>query len=121
MELDTYINMTKVNAAKDYIHMKSESINNIIVRLIKCFKNKDINYEEVDKILYRLLINYKIGATIIIKKIYNNIIEKLNDKQKQKVVDLNYQYNIHLMNASKNIIYLQSYIYNLHEIMRNKK
>ena len=53
------------------------------------------------------------------KKIYDNIIEKLNDKQKQQVVDLNYDYNKHLMNASKNIIYLQSYVYNLHEIMRN--
>ena len=119
MELNTYINMTKVNAEKDYIPMKSESINNIIVRLIKCFKNKEIDYEEVDKILYRLLINYKIGATIIIKKIYDNIIEKLNDDKKQQLVNLNYDYNIHLMNASKNIIYLQSYVYNLHELMRN--
>jgi len=121
MELNTYINMTVVNADKDYLTIKSESINNIIVKLIKCFKNKEINYEEVDKILYRLLINYKIGATIIIKKIYDNIIEKLNDSQQQRVVDLNYQYNIYLMNASKNIIYLQSYVYNLHEIMQKKK
>ena len=121
LELNTYVNMINVNADGDYLTIKEESIDNIIIKLIKFFKNKEVNYEGVDTILYRLLINYKIGATIIITKIYDNIFDKLNDKQRIQVVNLNYEYNMHLMNASKNIIYLQSYVYNLHDILQKKK
>ena len=123
LELDTYLNMKKVDleSEKNYFKMKSESVENIILRLIKSFRNKEIKYEDVDEILYKLLINYKIEATIIIQYIYDNIYAKLNDKKKYQVVNLNYEYNKNLMNASKKIIYLQSYIYNLHEILQSKK
>jgi len=120
LELNTYVNMVKVNADDKYITMKSESIDNIVMKLIKSIKNKDIKYNDADEVLYKLLINYKIQSTTIIKKIYNIIFDKLTDSQKYRVVNLNYKYNIHLMNASKQIIYLQSYIYNLHEILRKK-
>jgi len=120
MELNTYVNMIKVNADEDYLKIKEENIDNIIKKLIKFIKNKDIKYEKADEILYKLLINYKIESTIIIQKIYNLIFDKLNDKQKYNLVNLNYDYNIHLINASKKIIYLQSYIYNLHEILTKK-
>ena len=120
LELETYLNMEKVDmdAEENYFMMKSVSVDNIILKLIKCFRNKEIKYEEADEILYKLLINLKIGSTIIIQNIYETIYDSLNDKQKYKVINLNYEYNKKLITAKKQIIYLQSYIYNLHEILQ---
>lgn len=120
LELNTYVNLNKLGLNDKYLEIKSENFNNIIIDLINNIKNKDINYKKSDDILYKLLINYKVESTIIIQKIFDLLKPKFTNKQLKLLIDLNYEYNIYLNNVSKKIIYLQSYIYNLHDIIRKK-
>jgi replication factor C subunit 3/5 len=115
LELNTYNNTKNIN--DDYLLIKSESINNILYNLLNYIKTSNIKYKEVDEILYKLLINYKIEATYIMRILYKLLNNSLNYKQRIKIINLNYKYNKYLISASKKIIYLQSYIYELSNIL----
>ena len=117
IELNTYVNISKIeNRNIEYLEMKSQNIDNIMLDFINHIRKMD--YEKVDEILYKLIINYKIKCPDIIKNIYN-LLTNINDNQKEQIIDLNYEYNKYLINSSKKIIYLQSYINNLHTILQN--
>lgn len=123
LELNTFVNIKKIiinDNEKEYSKIINENKGNMILNLFKNFKNKQINYDKVDEILYKLIINYKIKPIVIIEDLYKLLINKLKltEQQKYEIIDINYKYNIYLINSSKHIIYLQSYIYNLHTIIK---
>ena len=108
--------MKNISNEKEYLEIKKYDIDNLFKKLILLIKKEYLKYTEIDEILYKLLINYKIKPTYIINKIS---LLNLDDIKIKKIYNLNYDYNIKLQNTSKYIIYIQSYIYDLNNILFN--
>ena len=115
LELNTYYNMTKITLEKNYIELKNYNINKIFNELFTLIKKTKLQYKKIDEILYKLLINYKLKPTYIINKLFNLL--KIDNNKIKEIYNLNYDYNIKLYNSNKYIIYLQSYVYDLNNIL----
>ena len=113
MELEYYVNM---NDDKKYIEIKENGQNTFFKKLVKKLKNKNKKYGELDNMLYKLLINYNMSSSDIINGIFKELV--LGEDAKKKVIDLNYDYCIKMTKSPKKIIFLQSYICELGEIMK---
>lgn len=114
MELEYYVNM---NDDKKYIEIKDAGKNTFFKKFIKKLKNKkNKKYEDIDVMLYKLLINYNMSSSDIINNIFKEL--SLKGDKKKKVIDLNYRYEINMTKTSKKIISLQSYVCELYEILK---
>lgn len=118
LDLNYYNNISKFKTDNEYLQMQNKNVNALILDLIANVKN--LNYNEMDDILYKLIINHKIKPILIINTCTKILLTHINSDKLNKIVDLNYQYNINMINVSKHIIYLQSYFNNLYFILNDK-
>ena len=121
LELDFYLNLQKYNKEDEYCDIKNVNLEKNINELYLLIRKKNIDYEKVDNIIYKLLIDYNISYNKIIKVIFKILENKIEDNNiLYKVIDLNYEFNkkiINSTNKNKLIIYLQSYLYQLNDIL----
>jgi len=121
LELDFYLNLQKYNKEDEYYDIKNINLEKNINELYLLIRKKNIDYEKVDDIIYKLLIDYNVSYNKIIKVIFKILENKIKDDNiLNKIIDLNYEFNkkiINSINKNKMIIYLQSYLYKLNDIL----
>ena len=123
LELDFYINLKNNNKEDQYLVIKENNKESLIKEYIKLISMKNMSYDKIDDILYKVLFEININfftflkyVQIILEKEYNNEIIK-------KIIDLNYDTSLSIMNnitKNKYIIFLQEYSYKLNYILKNK-
>jgi len=121
LELDFYLNLQKYDKQNDYFEIKDNNLEMIIKKLYILIRKKKLDYVMIDDLIYILLIDYNISYNKIIKIIFKISENNLkNDETLFKIIDLNYEYNkkiVHSNNKNKTIIYFQSYLYKLNDIL----
>ena len=103
---------------KKYINIKEKGNITFFKKIVKKLKNKNKKFNELDVMLYKLLVNYNMNSSEIINNIFKELTTSITENQRKKVIDLNYQYEINMTKSSKKIIFLQSYICELSEILK---
>jgi DNA polymerase III delta prime subunit len=121
MEIDFYLYLQKYEKEKDYFNIKNNNVDNDFFKLFSLISKKKLKYNEIDDLIFKLLIDYNIHINKIIKKLFHYIeIYIENDDLFEKIIDLNYNFNIkkiNFNNTNKFITYLQTYIYQLNDIL----
>ncbi len=90
-------------------------IDDIINTLLDLTKTNNINYTKIDELCYKLIVSYNLNAVDIIKYMFDNITTT-KEKLKQ-IIALNYEYNKLCYMSSNQIVFLQSYIPKLSNIL----
>lgn len=105
------------------LNKKYNSLISILSKLNNLIKKKNINnklFNDINDFLYKFIINNEYNTTDLFKIIYFyfiNIMDNDEDKIKLTHIIAKYEYNYIL--GSKDIIHLQSFIYELYNIINN--
>lgn len=120
LELDFYISLKKYNKENEYIKIKENNKEILIKEYINIVNKKNLDYEMIDDILYKMIFDIDMNLFSIIKFIHIMIEKnKNNHKYINDIIDLNYEISLNMIekiDKNKIIIFLQNYSYRLNKI-----
>lgn len=120
LEIDFYMSLKKNNQEKQYIKIKENNKEILIKKYISIVKKKNINYTELDDLLYKLIFEINMNYFTILKYVHIMLEKyKNNHKYIDEIIDLNYEISLNTMNninKNKYIVFLQNYSYRLNKI-----
>jgi len=124
LELDFYNNLKKNNKEDEYLIIKENNKELLVKEYIKLVSKKNLLYDEIDNILYKILFEVNIDFFTFIKYVQIILEKSLNNNIINSVIDLNFDISLNIKNnitKNKYIIFLQEYSYKLNEILLKNK